>query len=119
MDHGGHSYWPFYLGTDGRINIQFQCMSAMPPFAQVAMREEFLRRLNEVPGVQLPGSAIDRRPGVPLKTLAAPEALAALFAAFEWFLSEAVKPPAASVTGSPDWQGPSDSSRSDHDSEPH
>ena len=94
LDHGGHSYWPFYLGTDGRINIQFQWMSAMPPFDQVAMREEFLRRLNEVPGVQLPGDAIDRRPGVPLKTLAAPEALAALFAAFEWFLSEAVKPPA-------------------------
>ena len=69
-------------------------MSAMPPFDQVAMREELLRRLNEVPGVQLPSNAIDRRPGVPLKILAAPEALATLLAAFEWFLGEAVKVPA-------------------------
>lgn len=89
LDHGGHSYWPFYLGTDGRINIQFQWMSAMPPFDQVAMREEFLRRLNEVPGVQLPSNAIERRPGLPLKLFATPEAMAALLASFEWFLSEA------------------------------
>jgi hypothetical protein len=62
--------------------------------ATFAEARGILGRLNEVPGVQLPSNAIDRRPGVPLKTLVAPEALAARLAAFEWFLSEAVKPPA-------------------------
>jgi hypothetical protein len=97
LDHGGHSYFPFYLGTDGRINIQFQWMNAMPPFDQVAMREELLRRLNEVPGVQLPSDSIDRRPGLPLKLFATPESLAALLATFEWFLGEAVKAPVPSL----------------------
>jgi len=50
LDHGGHSYLPFYAWTNGRMQIQFQYMSGMPPFDQVAMREEFRRRLNEVPG---------------------------------------------------------------------
>jgi hypothetical protein len=64
-------------------------MGAMPPFDQVAMREEFLRRLNEVPGVQIPSDAINRRPGLPLKVFATPESLAALLAGFEWFVSQA------------------------------
>lgn len=102
LDHGGHSYLPFYIGTDGRINIQFQWMSGMPPFDQVAMREKFLRRLNEVPGVHLPSEAIYRRPGLPLKLFATPETLAALLAAFEWFLGEAMRATPAPITPAPD-----------------
>lgn len=93
LDRGGHSYLPFYMWTNGRMQIQFQYMSGMPPFDQVAMREEFLRRLNEVPGIQIPSDAIDRAPGLPLKVLATPEAMATLLATFEWFLSEAVGAP--------------------------
>ncbi len=50
------------------------------------MRREFLRRLNEIPGVSIPEDAITRRPSIPLALFAAdPKALEALKAALDWF----------------------------------
>jgi hypothetical protein len=89
LDYQGHSYWPFAILTNKGVEIQFQWMNGMPPFDQEAKRLEFVRRLNDVPGVQIPEDAINRRPSLPLGLFVRPEALATLLAAFEWFLSEA------------------------------
>jgi len=89
LDQGGHAYWPFFIWTYGRIEIQFQYMTGMPPFNEDAKRLEFLRRLNEVSGVQIPDDAIDRKSSLAIGTFAAPEALSALFEALEWFIDEA------------------------------
>ena len=90
LDHDGNNYWPFYLFTSGRIEIQFYWMGGMPPFDQDDKRLEFLRKLNEIPGVELPDDAISRRPAIPLATFAAPGSLPKLFGVIEWFLAEAV-----------------------------
>ena len=94
LDHAGRSYFPFYMWTNGRMQIQFHHLRGLPPFDEVAVREEFLRRLTEVPGTQFSVDAINRNSGLPLRALTTPEAMATLLAAFEWFLAEAVKAPA-------------------------
>jgi hypothetical protein len=61
----------------------------MPPFDDEVKRVELVRRLNAIPGVQIPEEdAVNRRPSVPLATFAPPEALAALLASLEWILME-------------------------------
>lgn len=90
LDYGGHSYWPFCIDTNKGVEIQFQHMASMPPFDLEAKRVELCRLLNEVPGVQIPEDAINRRPSLPMRLFAA-DALAPLLAAFEWFLDEAQK----------------------------
>jgi len=61
-----------------------------PPFDDVGLRREFVRRLNEIPGIAIPEDAITRRPRFPLSVLAAdPEALESLKAVLEWFCDTA------------------------------
>jgi hypothetical protein len=51
-----------------------------------------LRKLNDIPGVDLPETATERRPRIPLATFANPDALERLIGVFEWFLAEARAP---------------------------
>lgn len=89
LDHDGRSYWPFYLWTHGKIEIQFYWMEGWPPFDQPNKRLEFLTLLNAIPGVDIPESSISKRPNVPLSAFAEPVLLSQLLGAMEWFLAEA------------------------------
>ena len=89
MTHAGRPYWLFYVYTYGKLEVGFQYMSRMPPFDQNDKRLELLRKLNEIPGVELPVDALTKRPRIPLATLAAPGALSMLFEVTEWFFAEA------------------------------
>ena len=86
FDHAGQAYYPLGVWTYGRLEIQFQYVMRQPPFDDVELRLEFLRRLNEIPGVSIPDDAITRRPRIPLALFAAdPKALKALKGALDWF----------------------------------
>ena len=89
FDHDGRSYWPFWISTNGRLRIQFQWMEGMPPFDQDSKKLELVRKLNEIPDVDLPADSISKRPAILLTTLAAPGSLQTFFIAVEWFLAEA------------------------------
>ena len=89
LDVAGSVYRPIYLGTSGTVEVTFLQLSSQPPFDQDSKRLELLRKLNEISGVDLPESAVTRRPRIPLATFASPEALAKLFEVIEWFLAEA------------------------------
>lgn len=52
------------------------------------MRMEFLRRLNEIPGVALPDDSVCRWPGIPLASLHDEAALGQLLDALDWALRE-------------------------------
>jgi len=83
LDHNGQPHYPIGIYTSGRLEIQF--MHLRPPFDDLELRREFLRRLNEIPGVSFPEEAITRRPRIELALLAAdPAALEVLKAALDW-----------------------------------
>jgi hypothetical protein len=58
------------------------------PFDVDEKRLELLRRLNELPGVDLPEDAIRRRPSILLVTLVDPSALAMFLKGIEWTIQE-------------------------------
>jgi hypothetical protein len=62
-----------------------------PPFDQLLLRLEWLRRLNEIPEVSLPEDAVERRPNFPLGTLESEAAMAKFLSAMDWFVNEARK----------------------------
>ncbi len=85
LDHDGQPYYPLALYTYGRLEIQFQWLTR-PPFDDRELRRDFLRRLNEIPGVSFPEDAITRRPSIQLSVLAAdPAALQSLKNVLDWF----------------------------------
>jgi hypothetical protein len=55
------------------------------------MREEFRERLNKIPGVDLPASKIELKPGFPLKVLAAPASRDLFNEILGWFYDQAVQ----------------------------
>lgn len=88
LDHSGRKYWLISLWTYGRVEIQFQMMKSPSPFIEESKRIEFLRRLNELPGITLPPDVITRRPSIPLSKLGGEEALTAFLRTMDWAISE-------------------------------
>ncbi len=77
--HGppGAEVFPFIVWTYGRVELQFAALSARPPFDREELRGELARRLNSIPGVEIPESKLTMRPAIELTTLADTSALAA------------------------------------------
>lgn len=83
-DAEGTRHYPFAVWTYGRLEFQFQYLKNKAPFDEGRVRQEFLKRLNAVPGVSLPANSIERRPAIPLAVLKPPAAMAQLLSALEW-----------------------------------
>ena len=81
------NFYPFAVWTYGRVEIQFQSLKGRPPFEDETLRREFLRRLNQVPGLELPADSISRRPTFDIMLLADPSASARYRDAIEWAVS--------------------------------
>ncbi len=69
LDHQGRRCWTISLQTAGRIEILFGRMQHTPPFESEAKRRELLARLNAIPGVKIPDTAIARFPSIQITTL--------------------------------------------------
>jgi hypothetical protein len=55
--------------------MQCQGLMRRPAFAEEEKRREFARRLNEIPGVEIPADAVARRPSFDVAALADPAGL--------------------------------------------
>jgi hypothetical protein len=89
LEHRGRSYKPVWVNTTKGVEFPFHSMHRMPPFDDEVKRVELVRRLNAIPGVQIPEeAAVNSRPSVPLLRFMPPEALAALLASLDWILTE-------------------------------
>jgi hypothetical protein len=66
LKHRAVTHWLISVWTYGRIEIQFQMMQNKPPFDAESDRLGLLRRLNDIPGIDLPRDGITRRPSIPL-----------------------------------------------------
>lgn len=73
----------------GRVQIRFGRMKRInPPFDADGKRLEFLRRLNEIPGINLPQDSVDRYPNIALSTLAIGDALEQFLKVIAWGIEE-------------------------------
>ncbi len=86
-EHVLGSIWPFALYPNGKAEVVFQHLAHRQPFDDIAMRKEFMRRLNETPGVALPDAKINLRPGFALEILSDSLALKSVQEALSWFLT--------------------------------
>jgi hypothetical protein len=101
LDHDGQPHYPFGIYTSGRLEIQFMWLTR-PPFDAPEARRDFLVRLNEIPGVDLPEDAITGRPRIALPLLAAdPNALQGLKRALDWFCETVRTQPTGTIRGVP------------------
>lgn len=96
LEHGGarHQLFAVYTGGGsggGCLETYFIYWKSKPPFDSVEMRKEMLRRLNQIPGVQLPDESIEKRPSIELAIFTKESALKQLFAVMEWYLDEVRK----------------------------
>ncbi len=88
LDVGAIGFYPFALWTYGSIEMQFQHMRDKPPFDQEASRIEAIRRLNEIPGVNIPLDAHSRRPSIAMGVLLEPRALEKFLEVAAWMVEQ-------------------------------
>ncbi|MFI6935720.1 DUF262 domain-containing protein [Streptomyces sp. NPDC050287] len=69
----GRGIWPLTLypggGRGGTVEVVFQHLAAREPFTDRTLRAEFLRRLNELEGVDIPEGKLELRPNFRLSLL--------------------------------------------------
>ncbi len=88
LDHRGLEYKPIQVWTDGSLPVWFGDMRTKSTFSDDLKRSELLRRLNEIPGVTIPGTAIDKCPNIYLSMLNDEAALSQFLAVLNWFVQE-------------------------------
>jgi len=84
-DHRLGAIWPLTIYPSGRVEVVFQYLGTRTPFDDIALREEFRRRLNTVPGVEIAAAKLALRPGFPLTVLVDPGARRTLVEHLGWF----------------------------------
>jgi hypothetical protein len=88
LDYHGTPHWIISLWTTGSIELNFQYMKEKPPFDSEALRLEWLRRVNEIPGVAIPEDGITRRPTISYAVLTNRAALDEFFDAMNWAIGQ-------------------------------
>lgn len=84
---GSHAL--FCVWTTNRIEIPFEYLSKTAFFATQERCTELLRRLNTIPGINLPEFNPRKRPNMLLNLFLAPEELNKLLETFSWILNSA------------------------------
>ena len=77
-------------------------MRRRPVFDDIALREEFRRRLQPA-GITIPESKLNLRPSFPVDVLRDPAALTAVKSALEWFAVICVRAGPAEAEPAPNW----------------
>jgi len=88
LDHKGKEFWAMIVNTGGYMSIPFQPLQKRPPFDDSNRRMEFLHRLNQIEGIDLPDDAINRYPSVYLSTLTNKNVFKKFIEVLEWFVEE-------------------------------
>ncbi|MGI5179464.1 DUF262 domain-containing protein [Dactylosporangium sp. CA-152071] len=69
------------------VEMAFDALRLVPPFDDPAVREEFRKRCEVIPGIVVPAAKVDFQPWFPLDVLANPEAREPVRDALQWFAS--------------------------------
>lgn len=79
----GDPYYPFKVTVGGDVRMWFHYLKRYKRLSSDESRDQLRRRLNEIPGFDIPADRIGGKPKVPLEVLASPEALNRFRAAIE------------------------------------
>lgn len=85
-------YVPTVCYTTGSVELELYWMRSWPPFDDLEKRREFARRLNRIPGANIPEDDYtleNKRPNIMFDALVGEEAFEALTDALMWFETEA------------------------------
>jgi len=74
--------------TIGYIQINFGYMPNLPPFDDETKRLEFLKRLNEIPGVDIPADAITKFPNITSSALKDEPILQRFLETLDWVVQQ-------------------------------
>ena len=88
LDWNDELYYPISIWTYGKIEIQFQWLMNKSPFDDEMKRKELLKRLNQIPGIEIPEKAITRRPNILLSTFKDASSLRQLLETLDWVIQE-------------------------------
>ena len=70
----------------GKIMLSFGSFMK-PPFDDESIRQEWLERINAIPGIHLPEDAVSRWPTIPLGELSDHTRLSAFLATADWLVA--------------------------------
>lgn len=87
-DSATTTIWPLAIYPTGSVEVVFQHLARRPPFDDLTMRDAFRRRLNAIPGIDLPEGKLSMRPGFDLALLAQESVREALVDDLKWFLEQ-------------------------------
>ena len=87
-DHKGTEHKPIQVWTRDYLYVQFGDMQSKPPFGDERKRLEILRRLNEIPGITIPGEGITKYSHIPLSVLNNEATLNQFIETLYWFVQE-------------------------------
>ena len=77
------------LYPSGKVEVVFQHLANRTPFGDVALREQFRQRLNQLPDVNIAAAKLALRPGFPISILADSTTTTALVEHLQWFYEQA------------------------------
>ena len=84
VDH----HWFFAVRSSGKIELYLGAMAKKPPFDSLDLREEFIRRLNNL-GANIPIAKSSHYPKFSLSVILSPDKMTAFHEIIEWALKEA------------------------------
>jgi hypothetical protein len=90
IDHAGRQHHLISLSTNGRASVPFGWILTQPPFDDEAMRMEFVQRLNQIQGMNIPADSIAKYPNFPLEALADGAASQHFLDTLDWFVREVI-----------------------------
>lgn len=96
LDYKGEEYWTISVRTgfrQGFLLVPFKQMRKRKPFSSEAKRIELAKRLNAIPGIQIPQTEIATDFRIPLTPFNDESALQALLETLDWIIQEVRKPP--------------------------
>lgn len=74
----------FDLWTYGAVEIQFQCLSKRPGFADESLRLKLREKLNRIAGVDIPIDSVSKRPSFSMDILKEPQAMELFKDSVKW-----------------------------------
>lgn len=82
------SIWPFTIYPTGHLEVVFQYLSTRAPFDDIRLRDQFRRKLNQVPGIDIPSAKLALRPNIRASAITDESAMNLIGQALEWFISQ-------------------------------